>query len=207
MIASAPDTPRPRSRPASPRPPGPFLLLAVLMACGADAPADATRQAPIGTPEARRPAQGAPFFDQSVEDDECALLSREAVSEAAGVPMDAVERPYDAVCLYSWNAGADYPAGNLNLMDVDVHETMAAARAEYDRFTEDVTAGELGAYDHQHWEGIGTAASTDGRGTVRILYGNVTVWVTGKTDGEDWIDPSVGRAVARSIVGNLEGMR
>lgn len=59
-------------------------------------------------------------------------------------------------------------------------------------------------FTHQRWTGIGDAANTNGRGTVRVLYGNVTVWITGKTDGEDWIHPAVGQEVARQVVANLE---
>ncbi len=215
----------------------PLLVFAVVAACGSDVPADATQEAPV----AGAPAPDAPVFAESIEDDRCAFLTREDVAAATGIALDAIEQPYDGFCLYRWDAGPDYPDGNLNLMGLTVHGSVERARGEYATFTEDVSADEVGegregmrdelagsdelseteaevagvlveampetGVTHQRWTGIGDAAGTDGRGTVRVLYGNVTAWITGKTDDEDWIDPDVGRRVARAVVANLEDMR
>lgn len=215
------------------------LILIVLAACGADGsdgdPGDVA-DAPARVAEAK-------IFDESLENDTCAVLTRDDVSAAAGVPLAAVERPYASMCLYSWDEADGRPDGNLNVMSVRVHETAEAARREYATFTQDVTAEDVGAakdrvqeeladeraeggitereegvasavvetmpemdFTHRGWDDIGDAASTDGRGTVRVLYGNVNVWVTGKTASEDWIDPDVAREVARRVVANLDGI-
>lgn len=210
------------------------LALFVLTACGGDGSAEAAG----GDGEAESRTTVATIFDESLEDDKCAIFTREDASAATGIPLEAIEKRYAHMCLYSWDAGDDYPDGNLNLMGLTVHDNVEQARGDYTRFSGDVTAEEIAAgkeeaqremadrselseadrrvagaligsmaemdFTHQHWTGIGDAANTDGRGTVRVLYGNVTVWITGKTDGEDWIHPAVGREVARLIVANLE---
>ncbi len=60
---------------------------------------------------------------------------------------------------------------------------------------------------HERWPDIGSGSAMDGRGSVRVRYGNVTVWFTGKTDGEDVLDPGLAQDLARRIVANLDAMK
>lgn len=59
---------------------------------------------------------------------------------------------------------------------------------------------------HQRWSGIGSEASMNNSGSVRLRYGNVTVWFTGKTGDEDRMDPEIAQEIARRIVTNLDRM-
>ncbi len=61
-------------------------------------------------------------------------------------------------------------------------------------------------YVHRSLPGIGSEASNDGRGTVYIRWGNMTITFSGKTDGEDRIDPELAADYGRRIVANLEEM-
>lgn len=61
-------------------------------------------------------------------------------------------------------------------------------------------------YVHRSLPGIGNEASYDGRGTVHIRWGNLTAEFSGKTDGEDWIDPDLAADYGRRIVANLGEM-
>lgn len=60
---------------------------------------------------------------------------------------------------------------------------------------------------HERWTDIGSEAAMDRRGSVRIRYGNAVVWLTGKTDGEDVLDPDLARDLAQRIVANLDEMK
>lgn len=108
----------------------------------------------------------------------------------------------------------DVTAEEVGAATDDVQEALAAKRDEGELTADEeaVASAVVGTmpemdFTHRRWDDIGDGASSDGRGTVRVLYGNVTVWMTGKTDSEDWIDPGVAREVARLIVANLEGLR
>lgn len=58
---------------------------------------------------------------------------------------------------------------------------------------------------HRSLPGIGSEAVTDGRGTLRIRYGNATIWVVGKDgEGNDHFEPGVAEEVGRRIVSNLD---
>lgn len=179
-----------------------------------------------------------PVFTETVEDDDCTVLTLSDVSEATSVPETKLEQRRISGCLYAWDRG------NVNLLSVRVHETVDQARAYHARFTEDISAagideaqdrvqeelgrrreeGEMNETDqavagalvdampeedisHQRWSEIGSEAAMDGRGSVRLRYGNVTIWLTGKTDGEDVIDPALAQELSRRIVANLDGMR
>lgn len=61
-------------------------------------------------------------------------------------------------------------------------------------------------YVHRSLPGIGNEASNDGRGTVYIRWGNLTAEFSGKTDGEDRIDPELAADYGRRIVANIEEM-
>jgi hypothetical protein len=181
------------------------------------------------------------IFDESVEDEECRVLTTEDVAAATGVPAGEIEQRAISGCLYSWDAGESWSDGSIMLMSVSAHETVDRATSYYARFTRDTTAeeiaeskdamkdelakkreeGELSSgaeaiggalteampeedISHQRWSGIGSEASTDGRGSVRLRYGNVTAWFVGKTAGEDRLDDEVAREIGRRIVANLD---
>lgn len=61
-------------------------------------------------------------------------------------------------------------------------------------------------YTHQHLPDIGNEASYDGHGTVWIRQGKLTAKFSGKTEGEDWIDPELAAEYGRRVVANLEAM-
>lgn len=220
-----------------------WTALLVVTACGGEGGAQGQDAGEMSEATSTA-AAGERIFDESVEEDECAVLTAEDVNAAVGAPLDGIEQEaWGGVCLYSWDAGSSWSDGSLAVLDVTVHESLDRARSEYARFTEDVTAEEVGEgkdrvqedlegeraageispseealadalvetmpemdFTHRRWDGIGSAASTDGHGTVRVRYGNVTVWIVGKTAGEDWLDPEVARNVARRVVAQLDGM-
>lgn len=82
-------------------------------------------------------------------------------------------------------------AGEMSETDAAAGSALAGAMPEMD-------------FTHRDLEGIGDEAQMDNRGTVYVRLGNVTISFSGKTDGEDEIDPEVAAEVARTIVSNLE---
>lgn len=208
--------------------PLPLLLALTLAACSPSAD-DAGSQAT---------ASEGPLFAESVEEDECAVLTVDDVAAIAGIEASAIEQQAIAgICLHEWDAGT------LTVMDIDVHESREEARDVYDRYTADVTAQQMDSargqideeLDEQAAEGemserdrdvastlmdamevgdvrherfdVGDGASLSTEGSLRVLYGNVVVWITGKTGTEDSIEPGVAEAAARRVVENLDGMR
>lgn len=63
---------------------------------------------------------------------------------------------------------------------------------------------EVGDVTHQRFDGIGSAASLSSEGALRILYGNVVVWIAGSTGDNLPHDAEVAREVARRVVANLD---
>lgn len=61
-------------------------------------------------------------------------------------------------------------------------------------------------FRHQRLPGVGSEAVYDGHGGVHIRWGNLLADFSGKTNGEDAMDPELATAYGRRIVANLGGM-
>lgn len=57
---------------------------------------------------------------------------------------------------------------------------------------------------YQVIQNVGSEAALSNRGSMRIRHGNVVIWLTGKTDGRDWIDPERAAELGRRMVANLQ---
>lgn len=78
--------------------------------------------------------------------------------------------------------------------------------------SEAATASSLAAampetdFTHTALDGIGNEAAMDNMGSVYIRYGNAVISFSGKTAGEDHLDPERAAAIAQAIVGHLDSM-
>lgn len=203
------------------------LFLVLIVACGGGA--DGT-----GSSEELAADAPEPTFDESADEDDCAILTLADVSAVTGVPEPAIEQRAISGCLYAWDGG------NLNLLSTRVHDSIDRARAYHDRFTADVTAEEIaeakeqakeeldeenlnrgeraaggalvdamaeGEIRHAALDGIGSEAVVDTRGSLYIRYGNMTLTVGAKdAEGNDTFDPQMARAVGERIIANLDAM-
>lgn len=61
-----------------------------------------------------------------------------------------------------------------------------------------------GDFTHRALSGVGSEAAMDNWGSAYIRLGNVTIQFSGKTDGEDQLDPALAAEVGRRIVANLK---
>jgi len=204
------------------------MAIIMVAACGGEAGGtESTTNAQAQTAQASNPGK---MFDESVEEDKCALLTPAQVAAATGIAESAIET-MPGFCLYEWEGH------NIFLSSVRVHDSVERASRYYARHTEDATPEEIQASKqafkeeleksdadsgvsgvivdampedaiiHERWNDIGSEAAWDGN-TVTLRYGNVTAVFSGKTydrtEGEDWVDPEIARAIARSIVSNLD---
>jgi hypothetical protein len=67
-------------------------------------------------------------------------------------------------------------------------------------------AMEVGDVSHRRFDGVGDAASLNSEGSLRILHGNVVVWIAWDSMDGEAIDPTLAEAVARRVVANLDAM-
>jgi hypothetical protein len=65
----------------------------------------------------------------------------------------------------------------------------------------------VGDVSHRRFEGVGDAASLSSEGSLRILHGNVVVWIVGTSGDAGPIDPALAEAMARRVVANLDALR
>ena len=61
-------------------------------------------------------------------------------------------------------------------------------------------------FTHRALSGVGSEAVMDNRGSVYIRLGNAIIEFSGKTDGEDYLDPARAEAVGRRIVANIKAL-
>lgn len=209
----------------------PFILilaLTLLGGCGGESSGEESDSgAQAETAQAAEPDK---MFDESVKEDKCSLLTHAQVAAAASIPESAVEKNR-ALCLYEWENANIYLSSvrvhdsierarnyyNRNTKDFTAEE-MRASKEELKQYMEETDSGSgvsealidaapEDAVSHQRWDDIGSEAAWDGN-TTMIRYGNVTVEFSGKTydraEGEDWVPPEIAKAIARSIVANLD---
>lgn len=209
----------------------PFILilgLTLVGGCGGGSNGDENAaDAQAETAQASEPDK---MFDESIKEDKCALLTTAQVAAAASVPESAVgSRP--GFCLYEWENANIYLSSVVvhdtlkgakgyfarHTKDVTAEEM----RASKEQLKKEMRESETGtgisealidaapedAVSHERWDNIGSEAAWDGN-SVMLRYGNVTVEFSGKTrdraEGEDWVAPEIAKAIARSIVSNLD---
>lgn len=209
----------------------PFILilgLTLVGGCGGGSNGEeSSSSAPSQTAQASEPDR---MFDESIKEDKCSLLTPAQVASAASVPESAVETT-PGFCLYEWE-GANIYLSSVRVHDTLKRAkgyyasqtkdfTAEEMRASKEQLKEEMRESESGtgisealidaapedAVSHQRWDNIGSEAAWDGN-TTMIRYGNVTVKFSGKTydraEGEDWVPPEIAKAIARSIVSNLD---
>lgn len=93
-------------------------------------------------------------------------------------------------------AAADAPESKAESGDSGGNQA-AAGDALLRAMPEDATV-------HQELPGVGSEAALSNRGSMRVRHGNVVIWLTGKTDGRDWIDPDRASELGRRMVANLQ---
>lgn len=171
-----------------------------------------------------------PVFDDSVAHDKCALLSLADVAAATGVPVEAWQQRVVSGCLYTWPEGSLW-LGSVSVHESIERAEESFARYTADAAGRDfrqhdewpagssgrgldgpgaapgregVTAMPGDAIGYRRLPGVGSEAALDNRGSMRVRYGNVVVWLTGKTGDRDWIDPEVAADLGRRMVANMD---
>lgn len=209
----------------------PFILIMVVTligGCGGGSNGgENTAGAHVDEAQASDPGK---MFDESIKEDKCSLLTPQQVAAAASVPESAVEKNR-SLCLYEWE-GANIYLSSVRVHDTIERAskyydrntkdfTAEEMRASKEKLKEEMRESETGAgisealidaapedaITYERWDDIGNEAAWDGN-TTMIHYGNVTVKFSGKTydraEGEDWVAPEIAKAIASSIVANLD---
>lgn len=207
-----------------------ILIMALTLLCGCGGEAGGGENATGPESDSAQASDPGKMFDEAVKEDKCSLLTPAQVAAAASVPESAVETT-PGFCLYKWD-GANIYLSSVRVHDSIERassyyarntkeftaEEMRASKEELKKKMEEsgsgsgvsealIDAAPEDAVTYQHWSDIGSGAAWDGN-TTMIRYGNVTAKLSGKTydraEGEDWVPPEIARAIARSIVSNLD---
>jgi len=128
----------------------------------------------------------------------------------AGVEVHgSVEKAKGSFARFTEDATAEEVEASVEQIREELAERRAAGEADPSRAgTEDAILDVLpgGVVTHDDLEGVGADVRLSSDGSVRIRFGNATVWFTGRTGDEERIDPRTASEVARRIIVNLEAM-
>lgn len=83
------------------------------------------------------------MYPQDIGDDKCALLTREDVSAATGVPASAIEQRKISGCIYTWDDGDGRQDGMLWLSSVREADSIKRARSRHARYTRDASPEDI----------------------------------------------------------------
>lgn len=164
----------------------------LLAACGqtADSSNESAHDAELAATDAAIMADAnVARFDESLEDDPCAVVTKQQVADAFGVPLTEIEQSSISTCEYEWEGGAEDNL-NVEIYIHDVFDSVTAATTHFNNATRSMSGAEVASAMGKIKGELEDSGKVDAEGQRKSAEGVTSIF---GADGFTFVDvPGVG---------------